>query len=81
MDWPLAQRIIKAVKKTTTTPVVLQPSSGGSLPLYLIEELLNAKPVTVPIANYDNNQHAENENIRLGNFFEGIVTLASIMQM
>jgi acetylornithine deacetylase/succinyl-diaminopimelate desuccinylase-like protein len=81
MDWPLAQRIIKAVKKTTTTPVVLQPSSGGSLPLYLIEELLNAKPVTVPIANYDNNQHAENENIRLGNFFEGIVTLATIMQM
>jgi acetylornithine deacetylase/succinyl-diaminopimelate desuccinylase-like protein len=54
---------------------------GGSLPLYLFEKYLDAKTITVPIANHDNNQHAENENIRLANFFDGIETMASLMMM
>jgi acetylornithine deacetylase/succinyl-diaminopimelate desuccinylase-like protein len=37
--------------------------------------------VTVPIANHDNNQHAENENIKLKNFFEGIQVFSAIMTM
>jgi hypothetical protein len=36
---------------------------GGSLPLYLFEKLLKVNTISVPIANHDNNQHAENENI------------------
>ncbi len=39
------------------------------------------KNITVPIANHDNNQHAENENIRLKNLFEGIETMAALMLM
>jgi len=31
------------------------------------------------LANYDDNQHTDNENLRLGNLWNGIVTLASIM--
>jgi acetylornithine deacetylase/succinyl-diaminopimelate desuccinylase-like protein len=42
---------------------------------------LNAKFLIVPIANSDNNQHAENENIRIRNFREGIDMMASIMLM
>lgn len=38
-------------------------------------------PMDLPIANHDNNQHAENENIRLKNFFEGIETMAALMMM
>jgi acetylornithine deacetylase/succinyl-diaminopimelate desuccinylase-like protein len=34
----------------------------------------------VPIANHDNNQHAENENIRIGNLWDGIEIFASVMQ-
>ena len=37
--------------------------------------------MTVPIANYDNNQHAENENLRLQNLWDGIETLAAVMMM
>jgi acetylornithine deacetylase/succinyl-diaminopimelate desuccinylase-like protein len=37
--------------------------------------------ITVPIANYDNNQHAENENIRLQNLWDGIEIYASLMRM
>lgn len=81
MDLPMAQKVITAVKSTTADQVVLQPTMGGSLPLYLFEQILKARTITVPIANHDNNQHAENENIRLKNFFEGINTMAALMLM
>jgi hypothetical protein len=51
----------------------------GSLPLYLFEKLLKVNTISVPIANHDNNQHAENENIRLQNLFDGIETMGSLM--
>jgi acetylornithine deacetylase/succinyl-diaminopimelate desuccinylase-like protein len=79
MDLPIIQQVITAVKTTSNDQLVLQPTSGGSLPLFLFEKYLNAKTITVPIANHDNNQHAENENIRLGNLFDGIETMGSLM--
>ena len=79
LDLPLAKKVVEAVKTTTTDQVVLQPTTGGSLPLFLFEKYLGAKTITVPVANHDNNQHAENENIRLGNFFDGIETMVSLM--
>jgi acetylornithine deacetylase/succinyl-diaminopimelate desuccinylase-like protein len=81
MDLPIAQKVIEAVKTTTTDQVVLQPTMGGSLPLFLFEKYLNVKTISVPIANHDNNQHAENENIRLKNLFDGIETMASLMML
>ncbi len=81
MDLPVAQQVIRAVQTTVTEPLVLQPTSGGSLPLFLFDKYLGAKTITVPIANHDNNQHAENENIRLQNLFDGIETMAAIMLM
>ena len=56
-----------------------KPTMGGTLPLFLFEKYLKANTVTIPIANHDNNQHAENENIRISNFFEGIIMMASLM--
>lgn len=79
MDLPIIQKVIAAVKMTTQDQIVLQPTMGGTLPLFLFEKYLKAKTVTIPIANHDNNQHAENENIRMGNLFDGIVMMASIM--
>lgn len=79
MDLPIIQKVIAAVKMTTQDQIVLQPTMGGTLPLFLFEKYLKAKTVTIPIANHDNNQHAENENIRIGNLFDGIVMMASIM--
>jgi acetylornithine deacetylase/succinyl-diaminopimelate desuccinylase-like protein len=81
MDLPIVQKLIAALKTTTNEQVVLQPTMGGSLPLFLFEKHLNAKTITVPIVNHDNNQHAENENIRIGNFFDGIETMGSLMIM
>ena len=81
MELPIAQKVIAAVKNTTSEQVVLQPTLGGSLPLFLFEKYLHANTITLPIANHDNNQHAENENIRLKNFFDGIETMSAVMMM
>jgi len=80
-DLPIAQSTIKAIQSTVDYPVILLPSMGGSLPLYLFEKTLNAKLITVPVVNYDNNQHAENENVQLKFLWEGIETIAAIMIM
>ena len=69
------------MQTTTPDPLVLQPTSGGSLPLYLFVKYLNANMMTVSIANHDNNHHAENENIPLGNLFAGLETMAAVMLM
>ena len=81
MTLPVTKKVIDAVKSTTDDQVVLMPTVGGSLPLFIFEKYLKAKTLTVSIANHDNNQHAENENIRLLNFWNGIETMAALMMM
>ena len=78
---PLPARLSRPCKPPCADPVVVLPTMGGSLPLYVFEQQLQAQTITVPVANYDNNQHAENENIRLGNLWDGMETMAAIMQL
>jgi acetylornithine deacetylase/succinyl-diaminopimelate desuccinylase-like protein len=81
MDLPISKSVIDAVQSTSQEKVVLLPTSGGSLPLSIITERLKTVTISVPIANYDNNQHAENENIRLQNLWDGFEIWAAIMTM
>lgn len=81
MDLPVALSVIAAVQATSAKPIVKLPTSGGSLPLAIITDNLSTVTITIPIANYDNNQHAENENIRLQNLWDGIETMAALMTM
>jgi len=79
MDLPISIALIAAVQSTSKDPIVKLPTSGGSLPLSIITDHLRTVTMTVPIANYDNNQHAENENLRLQNLWDGIETWAAVM--
>lgn len=81
MDLPLSMALVNAVQSTSAQPIVRLPTAGGSLPLSVITNHLRTVTVTVPIANYDNNQHAENENLRLQNLWDGIKTMAAVMSM
>ncbi len=81
MDLPVSMAVLAAVQSTSTQPIVKLPTSGGSLPLSIITDRLRTVTITVPIVNYDNNQHAENENLRLQNLWDGIETLAAVMMM
>jgi len=81
MDLPISLAAVTAVQATSTQPIVRLPTAGGSLPLSIITDHLRTVTMTVPIANYDNNQHAENENLRLQNLWDGIETMAAVMTM
>ncbi len=81
MDWPLAKTVVAALQQISQQPVLQIPTLGGSLPLDVLSRVLHAKTLIVPIANADNNQHAENENIMISNFRDGIDMLAALMLM
>ena len=74
---PLAQRLVAGMR--AGGKAVVLPTMGGSLPLYLIREALGTPTVTMALWNHDNNQHAEDENLRLGNLWDGIAAIASVM--
>lgn len=52
---------------------------GGSIPISPFVITLGIPAVGVPTVNPDNNQHSPNENIRLGNYIEGIKTITAIL--
>ena len=60
------------------TPIKIR-NSGGSIPISPFVTTLGIPAVTVPTVNRDNNQHSPNENIRLGNYLEGVKTFLSIL--
>ena len=79
LSQPLVRELHTLLERATGATVARVPILGGSLPLSVFEEVLRAPIITLPIANYDNNQHAANEHIRLGNFWAGIEVFASVM--
>ncbi|HUY95482.1 MAG TPA: M20/M25/M40 family metallo-hydrolase [Terracidiphilus sp.] len=80
MDLPIAKSVIAAVR-SARGQVVLWPTMGGSVPLGAIERAARTRTITVPIANYDDNQHAANENLRLQNLWDGVETMAALLSM
>jgi acetylornithine deacetylase/succinyl-diaminopimelate desuccinylase-like protein len=53
--------------------------SGGSIPISPFVDALGIPAVTIPTVNADNNQHSPNENLRLGNYKEGIYAIISVL--
>ncbi len=60
-------------------PILIR-TMGGSIPIAPIIEALGVPAAIVPTVNMDNNQHSPNENLRLGNFLEGIAILMAVLQ-
>jgi acetylornithine deacetylase/succinyl-diaminopimelate desuccinylase-like protein len=54
-------------------------TAGGSIPISPFVNTLGIPAVAVPTVNADNNQHAENENIRVGNYIDAVKTFLAIM--
>jgi acetylornithine deacetylase/succinyl-diaminopimelate desuccinylase-like protein len=79
MDLPVVADLIRAAEAAAGESLILLPSMGGSLPLYLFTEQLGQPIVIVPIANHDDNQHAPDENLRLANLWYGIDLFAAIL--
>ena len=77
---PQARRVATALEQAFGEPPVQLRTLGGSVPIAPFIEALGFPAVLVPVVNYDNNQHEENENLRLGNFFQGIEIIAAMLR-
>ncbi|MCK4766386.1 MAG: M20/M25/M40 family metallo-hydrolase [Candidatus Aminicenantes bacterium] len=81
MDLPISRSVADAFAGLPGLKPVMLPSLGGSLPIYLFSDILKVPVIGVSIANYDNNQHQANENIRIGHLWRGIETFAALLMM
>jgi len=74
-EW-LDRALVNAFDQTP----IKQRTSGGSIPISPFVNELGIPAVTVPTVNRDNNQHSPNENIRFGNYVDGIKTIYHILK-
>lgn len=79
MSTPVAKAAVATASKAAKYPVAILPMMGASVPIYLFADLLNVPVIGLPIVNFDNNQHAANENQRLQNLWDGVQTYAAMM--
>ena len=77
---PQARRVAAALEAAFGAPPVQLRTLGGTVPIAPFIEALGFPAVLVPVVNFDNNQHEENENLRLGHFFEAIEIVAAILR-
>lgn len=79
MDSPAGVMARSGLRALYGQEPILIRTMGGSIPIAPIIEALGVPAAIVPTVNIDNNQHSPNENLRLGNFAEGIVMLMSVL--
>jgi acetylornithine deacetylase/succinyl-diaminopimelate desuccinylase-like protein len=78
MNLPVSQALIRVVDESAGEPAVVLPILGGSVPMYIFENI-GLPVVGVPIVNFDDNQHSHDENLRLGHFWRGMEIYAGIL--
>jgi len=78
MDLPVSKALVQVVQSATGGTTVVAPTLGGSVPMYIFEDL-GLPWIGVPIVNYDNHQHSSDENLRLGYFWRGMEIYGAIL--
>ena len=78
---PVSKETVAALTAVFGQPPVQIRTSGGTVPITPFIEALGFPAMSLPTVNFDNNQHGENENLRLGHFFRGVTTIAAVLTM
>jgi acetylornithine deacetylase/succinyl-diaminopimelate desuccinylase-like protein len=78
---PQARALAAAIREAAGVEPVHLRTLGGTVPIAPFIEALGFPAVLVPTVNFDNNQHEENENLRIANLWQGILTVAAILRM
>lgn len=79
LDLPAARAVVASIRRTVGYDPIELPTSGGSSGIADAVDQLHTPMIGVSIANYDDNQHARNENLRLGNLWDGIEVYAGLL--
>ena len=78
-DSDLGIWVFNTIKNTFGGEPIRLRTMGGTLPTSPFINTLNVPAVIVPLVNSDNNQHSPNENLRLGNYFDGVKTIYGLL--
>ncbi len=78
-DIPEARFVTDALRAQSQGRLVRIRTLGGGVPAGPFIDAFHVPTLGLSLANYDDNQHTDNENLRLGNLWKGIATLAAIM--
>src|SRR6202453_4273631 len=79
LDLPASKAVAASIGRTVGYSVIELPIVGASSGMADVVNQLHVPMVGVSIANYDDNQHAQNENLRLGNLWDGIEVYAGLL--
>lgn len=79
LDLPACRAVVASIGRTVGYRPLELPIVGASSGMADIVGQLKVPMVGVSIANYDDNQHARNENLRLGNLWDGIEVYAGLL--
>ncbi len=80
MDDPRTMMAADAIRALDQR-LVQMPTIGGSLPFSTFNESLALPTIGLAVVNFDNNQHAVNENLRVGHLWEAIDIFAALVTM
>jgi len=72
LDHPMVPLVKAAVEKGFGRKVLVVPSLGGTTPDFVFTRLLGLPSIVVPLAPYDENNHAPNESTKVSLYLAGI---------
>jgi acetylornithine deacetylase/succinyl-diaminopimelate desuccinylase-like protein len=81
MTLPESQAVIRTLEQAWGEPPIRARTMGGTVPIDFFIQALGMPAIAVPVVNFDNNQHSDNENIRLQNIWDAVTTLAAVLRM
>ncbi len=79
LDSPIGHWLSVSMERIFGANYVKMQATGGSQPIAPFISTLGIPAISVRIPNPDNNIHGPNENLRLGNFLEGIRMCLSVL--
>lgn len=81
MTLPESQALIRTLERAWGEAPIRNRTMGGTVPIDFFIQALGMPAVIVPVVNFDNNQHSNNENIRVQNLWDAVVSFAAVLQM
>lgn len=72
------KQVFKLAAGKANIPLLVEPCMPGTVPNYVWSEILKAQTFTLPLANFDQNNHSLNENITQVAFDQGIALIAAL---
>jgi len=79
LESPFVEPLQRAIVDAQGEEPLLVPAMGGTLPDYVFTRILGIPSFVIPYANFDEANHAPNENLEVERFFAGIRTGAAIL--